>query len=281
MSADPSEPPGTTQPEGDVGIGELTFIGNATVLLRLGGFTILTDPNFLHRGEHAKLGGGLRSRRLKEPALTIGELPPLDFVVLSHHHGDHFDEVAARELHPDLPIITVPHAARKLRRQGFRNPIALQTWESRLISERGQRIAITSLPGKHAPDPLARVLPPVMGSLLELERDGQEPFRVYISGDTLMHDRLHEIPMRFPEIDLALLHLGGTKVLGVLLTMDAGQGVRALRLIGPRRAVPIHMDDYSVFTSGPDDFRQAVEAADLATEVSYVPRGEPFPIGVP
>ena len=28
----------------------VTWIGTATVLLRYGGFTVLTDPNFLHRG---------------------------------------------------------------------------------------------------------------------------------------------------------------------------------------------------------------------------------------
>jgi L-ascorbate metabolism protein UlaG (beta-lactamase superfamily) len=37
----------------------LTFIGTATTVLRLGGFTLLTDPNFLHRGQRAYLGYGL------------------------------------------------------------------------------------------------------------------------------------------------------------------------------------------------------------------------------
>jgi ribonuclease BN (tRNA processing enzyme) len=68
----------------------LTFVGTATTLLRLGGFTVLTDPNFLHRGQRAYLGKGLWSRRLTDPAVTVGELPSLDAVVLSHLHGDHF-----------------------------------------------------------------------------------------------------------------------------------------------------------------------------------------------
>lgn len=40
----------------DYASGSLFFIGTATVLLRYAGFTILTDPNFLHQGDHVHLG---------------------------------------------------------------------------------------------------------------------------------------------------------------------------------------------------------------------------------
>ncbi len=40
-----------------------------------GGLTLLTDPNFLHRGQHAYPGYGLVSKRLPEPlADFIGEM---------------------------------------------------------------------------------------------------------------------------------------------------------------------------------------------------------------
>ena len=68
---------------------EITFIGTATTLIKVAGFSILTDPNFLHRGDRAYVGMGLTTRRLTEPALSIQHLPELDFSVLSHHHGDH------------------------------------------------------------------------------------------------------------------------------------------------------------------------------------------------
>src|SRR4051812_3589816 len=147
--------------------GSLTFIGTATVLIRYGGFTILTDPNFLHRGQSAKLGYGLRSRRLTEPALSIPELPPLDVVVLSHHHGDHFDEVAAAGLDHALPVVTTPHAARKLARQGFSNPRPLECWQHTSAVRGDATVTITSLPARHANGPLNRLLPPVMGSMLD------------------------------------------------------------------------------------------------------------------
>ena len=48
--------------------GDVYFIGNATTLIRFGGLTILTDPAFLHKGEHVHLGHGIwagaRSSRL-------------------------------------------------------------------------------------------------------------------------------------------------------------------------------------------------------------------------
>ena len=256
--------------------GELTFIGTATVLVRYGGFTFLTDPNFLHRGDYAKLGYGLRSKRLTEPAMTIGDLPALDFVVLSHHHGDHFDEVAAAELDKRVPIVTTQHAARKLRGQGFVNPIALQTWESQAFTSGDRSVRITAMPGKHAPQPLEALLPPVMGSMLDFETAGEGTFRLYITGDTLLFDDLGEIPRRFPDIDLALLHLGGTRVLGVLVTMDAAQGVRALQIVRPKTAVPIHYHDYTVFKDPLSTFKEAVAAASLKTSVQYVAHGDTY-----
>src|SRR5689334_24979546 len=104
-----------------------TFIGNATALVRLGPFTILTDPNFLHAGQRAYLGYGLTSKRLKDPAVRIADLPALDAVVLSHLHGDHWDRVTRRELDQTVPILTTPKAARALHRQSFRRALGLAT----------------------------------------------------------------------------------------------------------------------------------------------------------
>ena len=59
----------------------LTFIGTATTLLRLDRFTLLTDPNFLHRGQRAYLGHGLWTKRRTEPACQPDQLPELDAVV--------------------------------------------------------------------------------------------------------------------------------------------------------------------------------------------------------
>ena len=234
----------------DLATGSILFIGTATVLIRYGGFTILTDPNFLHKGEQVRLGYGLRSTRRTEPALNIGELPPLDLVVLSHLHEDHFDRVAERELDRAVPIVTTRHAATSLGNKGFSSTHALGTWESISFSRGSVSLRVTSMPAQHGPDVLYRALPPAMGSMLEFQGPtGTTTLRMYISGDTLIHEALKEIPLRHPEIDLAVLHLGGTKIMGILLTMDAAQGIEAIKILAPARVLPIHFNDYTVFKS--------------------------------
>ncbi|MDP8951812.1 MAG: MBL fold metallo-hydrolase [Actinomycetota bacterium] len=263
--------------EADFERGSVFFVGTATVIISYGGFKILTDPNFLHAGDHVHLGYGLTSERLTNPAIEIQDLPDLDFLLLSHLHGDHFDRVAETRLNKTMPIVTTGHAAQYLEGKGFRPPVALDTWEDVTIRKgMGAWVRVTAMPGTHAPGPLRRVLPPVMGSMLEFGDAGEdEPrLRMYITGDTLIHDALKEIPQRYPEIDLALLHLGGTRVLGVLVTMDAKQGVEAIKMIDPKAAIPIHYNDYAVFKSSLDDFKEAVNEAGFEDRVHYLAHGE-------
>ncbi|MGI4894041.1 MAG: MBL fold metallo-hydrolase [Janthinobacterium lividum] len=273
----------------------LTFVGTATTLLRWGvpgepALTLLTDPNFLHRGQYAYLGRGLVSKRLTEPAFAVGDLPALDAILLSHLHGDHFDRVARRGLDHEVPLLTTPHAQRRLAgRHGFRDVTGLATWSSRTLVSRGQQVRVTAAPARHAPAAWQLLLPPVMGSLLEFGPVGGAPScTVYVSGDTLNVPELAEIPRRYPEVDVAVLHLGGTILPpgllprrlpgwlpgGLMVTMDGVQGADLLQLVAATSAVPVHYDDYGVFRSPLSDFRAEVDRRGLGGVVRYVGRGE-------
>jgi L-ascorbate metabolism protein UlaG (beta-lactamase superfamily) len=74
------------------------WLGHSTVLLKLDGFTILTDPVFSSRiGLNlGPLTVGIK--RLIDAAAPIEELPPIDLVLLSHAHMDHFDLPSLRQL---------------------------------------------------------------------------------------------------------------------------------------------------------------------------------------
>ena len=265
------------EPQADISRGSVFFVGTATTIIRIGGFTILTDPNFLHAGDHVHLGYGLTSERLTEPAFDIDALPPIDFCILSHYHGDHFDQIVEEKLRKDLPIITTEHATAELNAKGFTETVALDTWDEVTVDNSVCKVRITSMPGQHGPGIVDFALPPVMGSMLDFESvAGERLMRMYVSGDTLIHDDLNEIPKRFPGVDLALLHLGGTRVLGILVTMDDEQGVEMMRIIDPDKAIPIHYNDYDVFKSPLEDFKRAAEAAGLSERMIYLLHGQAY-----
>lgn len=74
------------------------WLGHTTVLMKIDGFTILTDPVLSNRvGIDLKLFTvGLK--RLVKPALALEDLPKIDLVLLSHAHFDHFDLPTLRRL---------------------------------------------------------------------------------------------------------------------------------------------------------------------------------------
>jgi len=273
-------PTGTGQV--DTAQGSIFFIGTATVLLRYAGFTILTDPNFLHQGDHVHLGFGLTSTRLTNPAIEMDQLPPFDLVILSHLHEDHFDRFVQKHLDKGTTIVTTPEASAALRRKCFSMLEPLHTWETLTVTKGDYTLRITAMPGKHGPGILNSALPSVMGSMLEFQNNaGKTLLRLYITGDTLLHDHLQEISQRYPDIDLALLHLGGTRIFGILLTMDAMQGIEAIKLINPREAIPLHYNDYPVFKSPLEDFKELVKLSGLEDRVHYIAHGDTYTFEVP
>jgi L-ascorbate metabolism protein UlaG (beta-lactamase superfamily) len=252
----------------------LTFVGTATTILRIGSFTLLTDPNFIHKGERVHLGYGLFSKRRTEPAMQPADLPKLDALVLSHLHADHFDRVARARLRRDLPIVTTRHAATKLKGYGFADTVPLDTWETHTLRRGDERLTITSAPGTHGPGPVSKLLPPVMGSVIEYAAGTGTRLRLYVTGDTLFRPWLRDVADRFGPLDCVVAHLGGTRALGVLVTMDAEQGVKLVDLLKPAVTIPVHYDDYTVFRSPLKDFLDLARRRGVPGEIRTVGRGD-------
>lgn len=108
-------------------------------------------------------------------------------------------------------------------------------------------------------------------------------YRIYISGDTLMVDELNDIPQLYSgrKIDLMLVHLGGTTIPSanmplLMVTMNASQGLQLLQLVRPDVTIPIHYDDYDVFTSPLSDFKKVDKEAGLESKVVYLERKDQY-----
>lgn len=97
------------------------WLGHSTVLLKIDGITVLTDPVL-----SARVGIGLGPvtlglKRLVEPALAVSELPHIDVILLSHAHMDHFDRPTLRLLeNRGTTVITASKTSDLLRARRYR-----------------------------------------------------------------------------------------------------------------------------------------------------------------
>jgi L-ascorbate metabolism protein UlaG (beta-lactamase superfamily) len=173
------------------------WIGHATVLLRLGGVTILTDPVFCSR---IGLGLGLITcgpRRLVAPALAVRNLPRLDLILISHAHFDHLDRPSLIRLPKNVPVITAHRTLDLVRDLGFRNVTELQWGESLPVGA----VKVTARQVQHWG---ARTfLDHHRGFNAYLLEGGKR--RVLYGGDTAYQERFCDIG----KVDLAILGIGG------------------------------------------------------------------------
>lgn len=76
----------------------VAWLGHATVLINFYGTWLLTDPVLRSRVGVRVAGLTIGPRRMVHPALRVGELPPLDAVLISHSHMDHCDMATLKRL---------------------------------------------------------------------------------------------------------------------------------------------------------------------------------------
>lgn len=102
---------------------KITYIGHATLLLEIGGATILTDPNF-----DARLGRVLP--RVSGPGIALDQLPSLDAILLTHAHADHLSFDSLERLPQSVPLFAPPVIADWLRGLGYAHAVGVAPGET-------------------------------------------------------------------------------------------------------------------------------------------------------
>ncbi len=169
----------------------LTWIGHASFLVQFSDLNVLIDPNFAN--------WLFLLKRIKRAGCRIRDLPPIDLVLLTHAHFDHFHRPTLRKL-PAPKIGVMPWGVGDLAHDlGFDRVIELQTWES--FSHGDWKVTLT--PSKHWGARTIHDEHRGYGGFV-LEHQGR---RIYHAGDSAYFDGFKEIGRRLgPEI--ALLPIG-------------------------------------------------------------------------
>jgi L-ascorbate metabolism protein UlaG (beta-lactamase superfamily) len=236
---------------------KVTYVGHATVLIEVGGLRVLTDPVLRDRIGHVV-------RRAPTP--VVEELLPLDAILVSHAHHDHLDVPSLRRVKGPWPVIAPRGAAPLLVRAGARNVIELLPGERCTVGE----VEVEAVPAHHdgRRHPLGR----------RMEALGFVLGGVYFAGDTDLYDGLAELAGR---VEVALIPIWGWGPRLPPGHLDPAGAARAIALIEPAVAVPIHFGTMRRLGMPPDDarapalaFAAEVEALGLSTEVRILMPGE-------
>lgn len=131
---------------------DFTHIGTATTVFEVGGVTFLTDPAFAPASTSYDViykEGRYGLTRVKDPALKLNQLPPIDAVLLSHEdHLDNLDDLG-RQLLDGRRVITTMDGAKNLQpRPGVRG---IRPWEALHLETGGNKFNVTGTPFKHMP----------------------------------------------------------------------------------------------------------------------------------
>jgi N-acyl-phosphatidylethanolamine-hydrolysing phospholipase D len=237
----------------------VTWVGHSTLLVQLDGVNFLTDPTWSLRVGPAS--GTVGVRRFTPPGIAFGDLPPIDFVLISHDHYVHLDEATVRRLAGAFnPRFVVPLGIKAwLAHRGITNVSELDWGQA--ITVKGLEIACT--PAQH-------------GSGRTLRDHGRRLWaswvvigskRFYFGGDTGYSPHLAMIGEAFGPFDLVALPIGSytPRELARPVHMSPEEALQASLDLRSARFIGIHWGTFKLAREAYDEppRRIAAEVARL------------------
>ena len=222
----------------DQGHATVTWIGHSTLLIRVDGVTLLTDPTWSSTASPLPVG----PRRYSPPAFPMDKLPAIDFVVVSHNHYDHLDLGSLKRLAAKGTRFLVPLGNGGLLKDAGIGPVTeLDWWESIELGD----VRVHALPARHWS----------RRGLFDLDRalwagwmvEGKTR-RFYFAGDTAPFDGFAEIAERFGPIDLAAIPIGAYAPAEMMAPshMTPEEAVQALVDLKAKTGLAVHFGTFDL-----------------------------------
>lgn len=219
----------------------VTWIGHSTVLLQIAEQNILTDPIFSERASPVSWAG---PKRVTKTALSLGELPPIHHVIISHNHYDHLDAYTVKKL-GNQPLWHVPLKLKEFFLEQGIDPSRIieydwydtKKWD--YPSSRGQQnFRVTATPSQHwSKRSLFDTMKTLWASWV-IEINGK---KIWFGGDTGYNSvQFKEIGEKFGSIDFAMIPIGAYEPRWFMKGSH----------VNPEEAVMIHNDIHSLESMG-------------------------------
>lgn len=231
----------------------VAWLGHCTVLLRVGGLTILTDPVLSERIglEVGPMSVGLP--RHSPAPLGVGDLPTPDLVLISHAHFDHLDQPTLRALASHRTVVVTAAKTRGLIPRGFASVRQLP-WDHAITIEAvgGQAggVRLTALKPKHWGARTVWDRHRGYNSYLIETRDAH-PARVLFAGDTA-HTHAFDPLARIGGVDLAVMGIAAYDPWEKMHATPE-QVWSMARAMRAARVLPVHHSTFALSDEPPDE----------------------------
>jgi N-acyl-phosphatidylethanolamine-hydrolysing phospholipase D len=220
------------------------WVNHSSFLVNIKGCNILTDPIW---SEFCSPVSFIGPKRLHSPGISIDDLPPIDFVILSHNHYDHMDIKTILELKKRFSKIiwVVPLGLKKwFNKRKITNVFELNWWEDiSFVKSANEKIKITCVPSQHYSGRGLLDFNHTLwgGFVFEVLEKGNSYKKFYFVGDTGYNDYdFKKIGEKWNGIDLSLIPIGAYIPKRFMETVH----------VNPQNAVRIHQEIKSKFSIG-------------------------------
>lgn len=237
------------------------WIGHSTVLVNLRGVTILTDPVLFPRvGANLRIGT-VGPKRFVAPALSYAELPPIDLVLLSHAHMDHFDLPTLRCFGPETRVVTAPATSDLLRSTRLKQVRELSWGQGADYTIEGRKLRVEAFQVAHwGARWRTDTYRGYNGYTVSL--DGT---RFVFGGDTALTDSFKHLKRNGP-YDMAIMPIGAYQP-WIRSHCNPEQAVQMAEAAGATHFLPVH---HLTFPLGQEQRQEPMQRLETALEAERI-----------
>jgi L-ascorbate metabolism protein UlaG (beta-lactamase superfamily) len=251
-----------------------TWLGHSTALVELDGHRVLVDPVWAERASPSQRVG---PRRFHPPPVSLGGLPALDVVLITHDHYDHLDMAAVQAIarasaHRKARFVVPLGVGAHLERWGVpAGRIAELDWEE---SVDVGALTLTATPARHFSGRGVRDGDRTLWASWVVDGPTR---RVFHSGDSGPWEGFADIGARHGPFDLTMVKIGAYGPTWPDIHLDPEQAVAAHQALRGALLLPIHWGTFNLAFHAWDEPAERVLAAAEAAGVALVmPRpGQP------
>lgn len=218
----------------------VTWLGHSSLIIEIDGKRFLTDPLWYQRVSPFRQVG---PKRFFDNPLSIDDLPPIDFILLSHDHYDHLDKQAIITLtQKGMRVITLLGVGKRLTGWGIKKELITEVdwWDSVLVD---LNFKITAAPVRHFSGRwLGDRFKTLWGSFII-----KGPVHsIYFGADSGYYDGFTTIGSKFGPFDLVLLEIGAYNEDWAAIHMGPENAVQAALDLKAAMLMPIHWGTFSL-----------------------------------